>query len=725
MNIRTSSMSISHQRPDQASYVSATARTIRTFNACCPLRSSLCVAIFAVASQVGCDSKSTYGTSPSASAPATANAVASKAEAGDSSSMFALGQAYALGTDGFKKDEMLSFRWYLRAAEAGLPKAMAEVAKRYREGNGVRVDFQASSRWADKGAELGDADAIYLTVPIGNPFDRFDLGLQRDVDKDSQEKKLVADSAVELNRLTRAAEAGNTEAKLRLGRLLRTGVWYTIKGKLKAATAPNMEKALQWLNGAADAGSALAMLELAQWYQKGGDGLKADTSLADKFWDRADAIASPDGQYAIGHEVQPPERKYYKPRAWRDQLLTYEQASWKAREWLEKAAAQGHMRAALDLGNMLSSAQYGYSDEPKAFELLMQAAEAGLIEGQMAVSWAYYKGAGVAKDYERAYTWGLRAATHPTATRYSMMGAQRFVAQMLAEGLGVEKDVVLAYAWANVSAASGEKLAKELLTRLDEVLDASQIREAQQISSAWKLGDDMKRSAGVAAAGAAGAASSPPPVAVRAAKLVVSGTGFFVSTTGTLVTNFHVAGKCAEVNLPALAKKANMLATDAANDLAVLKVDGAPDSSARLADASKLRQGQEVVAFGFPLEGYLPSAGNITTGLVSALSGPANNSSLIQISAPVQQGSSGGPVLDSHGEVVGVVVGKADAIRVAKVTGDILQNVNFAVSVGTLQAFLDANRIDYRRASFFSLTKKPDALADDARQYTVKVECWR
>ena len=81
--------------------------------------------------------------------------------------------------------------------------------------------------------------------------------------------------------------------------------------------------------------------------------------------------------------------------------------------------------------------------------------------------------------------------------------------------------------------------------------------------------------------------------------------------------------------------------------------------------------------------------------------------------------------MDSHGEVVGVVVGKADAVRIAKATGDILQNVNFAVSVGTLQAFLDANRIDYRRATYFSFTKKPDALADEARQYTVKVECWR
>ena len=685
------------------------------------MRTALCVTVFVIASQTGCDSKPAGDPGPTAGASTTTSSMTAKAEAGDSSSMVALGRAYALGTDGFAKDELLAFKWYLRAAEAGLPKAMAEVARRYRDGIGVREDFAASLRWADKGAEMGDADAIYLSA-IRNPFDLY-FGWQVILDVDSQEKKLIADSVAELGLLTRAAEGGNVEAKLRLGRLLRMGVWYTIKGKLKSATAPNSDKALEWLNGAADAGSSLALLELAQWYQKGGDGLKANTSLADKYWDRIDAVTSADGQYAIGREVQPADRKYYKERAWRDQILTYEQASWKAREWLERASGQGHVRAALDLGNMLSSTQYGYNDEPKAFALLMRAAEAGLIDGQTAVAWAYYKGSGVAKNYERAYAWSLRAATHPTATHDSMRGSQRFVAQMLAQGLGVEKDVVLAYAWANVSAASGDKEAKELLTRLDLFLDAGQVREAQQVSSAWKLGDDLKR-LGTGGAHSPGASASAAASGL-ALKLAGSGTGFFISGNGTLVTNYHVAGKCAEVRLPALAKKAAVLASDAANDLTALRVDGVSGDSARLADPSQVKQGQEIVAFGFPLEGYLPSAGNITTGLISALSGPANNSSLIQISSPVQQGNSGGPVMDLRGEVVGVVVGKADVIRIAKATGDILQNVNFAVSAASLQAFLDANRLEYKKSSYFSMTKKPDALVDSARAFTAKVECWR
>lgn len=687
----------------------------------CFVRSLLICGVTMVgALEAGCDSKPVPTQSAPTSAAADTESLAAKAEAGDAAAMYDLATALDKGAQGQKKDAFQAFKWYLRSAEAGNSKAMGEVSKRYREGSGVREDFDASVQWADKGAERGDPDSLYLST-IRTPFDLF-LGWEEGIESESEEAKFIHDVSSDLARLTRAAEGGSIDAKVRLGSMLREGVWYVLRGKRKAATPSDPDAAIKWLASAADSGSAIAALSLAQWYQVGGDGLKADKAMASKYWDRVEAASTPEELYAIGHRLQPGDKKYYRATVWRDRLLPYGQAAWKAREWLERAARQGHAQAALELGNMLTSERYGYSDESSAFAYRLQAADAALIEAQTAVAWAYYKGAGVPKDYSRAYTWSLRAATHPTATRQSMSGAQRFVAQLLAQGLGVDKDPVLAYAWANVSAVVGEKEAKELVASLDRVLDASQIREAQQISSAWKLGDDMKRLAGTVASSAAAASM---PIGASDVQLAGSGTGFFVSATGTLVTNFHVAGKCQVVKVPTLTKTASVLATDAANDLAVLHVEGAPDAGARLADPTKVRQGQEIAAFGFPLDGYLPSAGNITIGLVSATSGPANNSSLIQISAAVQPGSSGGPVLDARGEVVGVVVGKADAIRIAKVTGDILQNVNFAVSVGTLQAFLDANRIEYRRSSYFTMSKRPDALADEARKFTVKVECWR
>ena len=81
--------------------------------------------------------------------------------------------------------------------------------------------------------------------------------------------------------------------------------------------------------------------------------------------------------------------------------------------------------------------------------------------------------------------------------------------------------------------------------------------------------------------------------------------------------------------------------------------------------------------FGFPLEGFLAASGNFTPGIVAALAGPGNNSSLVQITAPVQPGNSGGPVIDSKGHAVGVVLGKADAIKIAKATGDIPRKRKF------------------------------------------------
>ncbi len=97
---------------------------------------------------------------------------------------------------------------------------------------------------------------------------------------------------------------------------------------------------------------------------------------------------------------------------------------------------------------------------------------------------------------------------------------------------------------------------------------------------------------------------------------------------------------------------------------------------------------------------------------------------MFQITAPVQPGNSGGPVLDAAGNAVGVVLSKLDAIRVARVTGDIPQNVNFAVSEGTARAFLDAHDVPYETAlSTDSLM--PADVAAKARKFTVAVECWK
>jgi len=89
---------------------------------------------------------------------------------------------------------------------------------------------------------------------------------------------------------------------------------------------------------------------------------------------------------------------------------------------------------------------------------------------------------------------------------------------------------------------------------------------------------------------------------------------------------------------------ARMIAKDTTNDLALLKVDVNSSHVASLRFAVRL--GENVEAFGYPLSQVLATTGNFTTGNVTALAGIGDDSRYIQISAPIQPGNSGGPLLD-------------------------------------------------------------------------------
>ena len=125
-----------------------------------------------------------------------------------------------------------------------------------------------------------------------------------------------------------------------------------------------------------------------------------------------------------------------------------------------------------------------------------------------------------------------------------------------------------------------------------------------------------------------------------------------------------------------------------------------------------------------PLHGLLTSGINATKGIVSALAGPGDDRRIFQITAPVQPGNSGGPVLDASGNVVGVVVARLDAIKLARRTGRLPQNVNFAISEGTVRAFLDAHDVPYETADSKSPIPTAD-IAAKAKGYTVLIECWK
>jgi S1-C subfamily serine protease len=204
-----------------------------------------------------------------------------------------------------------------------------------------------------------------------------------------------------------------------------------------------------------------------------------------------------------------------------------------------------------------------------------------------------------------------------------------------------------------------------------------------------------------------------------------TGTGFFINGSGFALTNAHVVDGCGGLRA-SLGQGDNqpvtLVATDRGNDLALLKIASRIDNYAFFRAAPPLRQGESIVTYGYPLLGLLAAQGNIGTGIVSALAGLENDSGNIQISAPVQPGNSGGPVFDEGGNVVGVVRAKLNVLREAKRSGDIAQNVNFAIKLTMVMSFLEVNNVKYETSSLKKAVSTAD-IADKAKLFTFVVQC--
>lgn len=222
-----------------------------------------------------------------------------------------------------------------------------------------------------------------------------------------------------------------------------------------------------------------------------------------------------------------------------------------------------------------------------------------------------------------------------------------------------------------------------------------------------------------------------PPAAVRAGPPVParasSGSGVVVGANGAVVTNYHVVRGC--VTLRARVgggppRAVRLAGVDSGADLALLRLPGASPPPVRLRGGTAVRPGEPVVAVGYPLTGILADEVNVTTGAVSALAGPGGNRAVLQMTAPVQPGNSGGPLLDASGHLVGVVVAKLDAVRVAAATGDIPQNVNFAVKAPVVQAFLASHGVRVTPAVAGAPMGSAD-VGDVGRRSTVQVLCSR
>jgi S1-C subfamily serine protease len=252
------------------------------------------------------------------------------------------------------------------------------------------------------------------------------------------------------------------------------------------------------------------------------------------------------------------------------------------------------------------------------------------------------------------------------------------------------------------------------------------------------VGDYLDYETASAGTRAPPAGASPPPASQPPAQSasngengeshgVSSGTGFIITASGHVLTNNHVIDGCSDIAVRRngeLPQPAGLLFTDQTNDLALLKIDGSFTDSqiATIRVVPGVKAGEDVAVYGFPLAGTLSDTGNIVGGNISALAGLGSDVRLFQISAPIQPGNSGGPLLDKAGNVIGVVNAKLDELKMAASAGLMPQNVNFAIKASIATNFLDAHGIEYRLPSSEPL---PDlsAVADAAREFTVFIVC--
>ena len=194
-----------------------------------------------------------------------------------------------------------------------------------------------------------------------------------------------------------------------------------------------------------------------------------------------------------------------------------------------------------------------------------------------------------------------------------------------------------------------------------------------------------------------------------------SGTGFFVSSNGHIVSNFHVIDGCSNVKLVYNDREIDTetLAVDKINDLAILKVNIKPKKiyAVSTEDAKLL---EDVIVAGYPLGKNISEAIKASSGTITALAGVGDNYSEFQTDAALNSGNSGGPILDQKGNVIGVAVSKIQAEGV--------EGFNFGIKSSVLRIFANANNIKLLPQN--NRSKNKSQLRELITNATVYLDCW-
>jgi TPR repeat protein len=408
----------------------------------------------------------------------------------------------------------------------------------------------------------------------------------------------------------------------------------------------------------AEKGDAKGQFDLGNCYEEG-RGVAKDVEEAVKWYRRAAEQNYAGAQYYLG--------------------VCYDAGAGVAKDeveavkWYRKAAEQNYADAQCILGVCYANGVSVAKDEVEAAKWYRKAAEQNYAGAQCELGICYADGAGVAKDEVEAVKWYRKAAEQNYAP------AQFGLGLCYEYGHGVTKDEVGGYKWFLLAAEQGFAPAKKNMAVSESRLTREQIVEGQKLARNFK--PRKASESNVPGSGNETADSTP----------TATGTGFFITDDGYLISNYHVVKDAAKVRLVTGAGliDATVVKVDAANDLALLKAVG-KFTPLPVAASRGVKLGGTVATVGFPnigLQGFSPK---LAKGEIASLSGAQDDPRYFQISVSVQPGNSGGALVDEHGNVVGIVSTKLDASVALAASGALPENVNYAVKSSFLLSFLES-----------------------------------
>jgi S1-C subfamily serine protease len=419
-------------------------------------------------------------------------------------------------------------------------------------------------------------------------------------------------------------------------------------------------------------------------------------------------------------------------------------------KWYAESAEQGDIKAQFALGQIYADGNQGVPKNYKAsLQWYSRAAEQGNLNAQFILGQAYAQGNSVVpKNYKTALKWYRLAAKQ--GDEYGQAEVKRLEKKIASKK--ASPTITASKTPSGISETETQKLKREVV-RLKRQ-EKERTERLRQENARLKRQEQEKRAALQQEIARLKEEKRQASLRKREKrqplpKSVTSGSGFFVSRLGHIVTNEHVIRKCRSVTVGDNADKqvaASVLEADRRNDLALLRISSTRTASAEtrslisklgvkklgirvvpLASGGLMRSedielGERVLVAGFPYGELYSDTIKVTGGMVSAVRGMGDDSAQFQIDAAVQPGNSGGPIYDENGNIVGVVVAQLNKLKVAKVIGSLPENVNFGIKASTVRQFLTSAGLPTKWSNRTE-QKTTRELAKIAKNQTVMVQC--